>query len=157
MYIKDAAKKHSFVLSLIGLDHDSRNFVSNSFSEIEHFLKLPFITKDKDPLQWWHGHRTSLPCMYIMACDYLGIPTSSVPPEQTNSAVELTFDDRTKLHSYTFKAEMCLHSWIDLIERSNVLVPEDFTEDYEALKKEFKHTTGDDKIIDYILNDKHGR
>ena len=95
--------------------------------------------------------------MYIMACDYLGIPTSSVPPEQTNSAVELTFDDRTKLHSYTFKAEMCLHSWIDLIERSNVLVPEDFTEDYKALKKEFEHTTKDDEIINYILNDKHRR
>ena len=39
----------------------------------------------------------------MMVCDYLAIPSSSVPIEEASSAAKLTIDDKTELHSYTLK------------------------------------------------------
>ena len=64
---------HSHIWRLVSVDN--KYIISNSHSEIEHFLRLPFINYEKDPLDWWYGNRYSLPCMYRMACDYLYIPT----------------------------------------------------------------------------------
>ena len=38
-----------------------------------------------------------------MACDYLTIPSSLVSAKEANLATKMTFDNRIKLHSCTFK------------------------------------------------------
>ena len=63
----------------------------------------------------------------MMLCDYLAILASLVPTEEAHSASKLTLDDRIKLHYYTFKVEMCLRSWIGLIEKASVPMQADFS------------------------------
>ena len=41
--------------------------------------------------------------------------------EKANSAEKMTFNHRSKLHSCTCKAEMCIGSWMVVLEESNVI------------------------------------
>ena len=63
----------------------------------------------------------------MMLCDYLAILASLVPTEEADSNAQLSFDDKIKLHSYTFKANVCLQSWIGLIEKASVPMQADFS------------------------------
>ena len=92
------------------------------------------INSEKDPLEWWYGNRSSLPRMYRKACDYLSIPASFVPTEQTNSNAKFSFNDRAKLHSYSFKAEMCIQMWMELFISQGIPMLNDFHEAYEILR-----------------------
>ena len=64
---------------------NNKSLVSDSRSEIEHFIRLPSAGTDMDPLQWWSDNKSAMPSLYRMTCDYLTIPASSVPAEEANS------------------------------------------------------------------------
>ena len=98
----------------------NKSLISDSRSEIEQFIRLPLASTDKDPLQCWHDNKFAMPQLYKMACDYLAKPASSVPVKEANSAAKMTFDDKIKLHSCTFKAEMCIRSWMQNLQESDV-------------------------------------
>ena len=92
-----------------------------------------------------------------MACDYLAILASSVPAEEANSATKMTFDDRIKLHSCTFKAEIGIRSWMEVLQESNVQITYNFCMAYEELKFNLDDLVGEDEVINYMLRDNHGR
>ena len=86
------------------------------------------------------------------------MPISSVPAEQANSNAKFAFNAKAKLHYYTFKVGMCIRSWMELFIILGIPMPNDFQEAYEILKMELpKYAAEDDEVIDYMLNDKHGR
>ena len=68
-----------------------------------------------------------------MSCDYLAILALSVPSEEANSKVCDNFEDGQQLHSYTFKAEMCIWSWLYLLDNINIPPPEDSNDAYNSL------------------------
>ena len=90
--------------------------------------------------------------MYKMACEYLAIPTSSVPSEDANSEAKYNFQDRIRLHSCTFKAEMCVRSWLDVLNEMNISLPEDFSEAYNNLDIDVEDIAIEDDVVDYILS-----
>ena len=96
--------------------------------------------------------RFALPRMYKMACDYLAIPASSVPSEEANSEVKDNFEDRIRLHSCTFKAEMCIRSWLDVLNEANVSLPEDFIEAYNKLDIDVEDIAMEDDVVNYMLS-----
>ena len=146
---------NSKIWRLMGVQNKS--LISDSRSEIEQFIRLPLASTDKDPLQWWHDNKSAMPKLYRMACDYLAIPASSVPAEEANSAAKMTFDDRIKLHSCTFKAEMCIRSWMQVLQELDVQITYNFHMAYEELKFNLDDLVGEDEVIDYMLRDNHGR
>ena len=87
-----------------------------------------------------------------MACDYLAIPASSVPSEEANSEAKYNFQDRIRLHSCTFKAEMCIRSWLDVLNESNISLPEDFNEAYNNLGIDMEDIAMEDDVVDYMLS-----
>ena len=141
---------NSKIWRLMGVNNKS--LVSDSQSEIEHFIRLPTAGTDKDPLQWWNDNKSAMPQLYRMACDYLGVPASTVPAEAANSAAKMTFDNRIKLHSCTFKAEICIRSWMDVLKESNVQFPDNFHTIYEELIMNLDDLVSEDEVIDYILH-----
>ena len=68
-----------------------------------------------------------------MACEYLAIPASSVPSKEANSEASYKFEDSVHLHSCIFKAEMCIRSWLDLLDSANISIPEDINDAYNSL------------------------
>ena len=89
--------------------------------------------------------------------NYLTIPASSILAEESNSAARITFDDRYKLHSCTFKAEMCIRSWINVLDASNISWANNFHTSYEAKKNHLDELVAEDEVIDYIARDNHER
>ena len=90
--------------------------------------------------------------MYKMACDYLAIPASSVPSEEANSEAKYNFQDRIRLHSCTFKVEMCIRLWLDVLNESNISLPEDFNEAYNNLGIDMEDIAMEDDVVDYMLS-----
>ena len=43
-------------------------------SELDHYLKSPWVKDVEDPLQWWFNNRGSYPHLQRMARDFLTIP-----------------------------------------------------------------------------------
>ena len=64
---------------------NNKSLVSDSQSEIEHFIRLPTAGTDKDPLQWWNDNKSAMASHNRMVCDYLTIRASSVPTKEANS------------------------------------------------------------------------
>ena len=89
-----------------------------------------------------------------MACDYLPIPASSMPSEEANSEARDNFKDRKRLHSCTFKAEMCIWSWLDLLDSVNIPVPEDTDDAYNCLEINLEEMMVEDEVIEYLYLDK---
>ena len=88
-----------------------------------------------------------------MACDYLAIPASSLPLEANSKACD-NFEDRQRLHSCTFKAEMCIRSWIDLLDSINIPIPQDINDAYESLEINLEEIIVEDDVIEYLYLDK---
>lgn len=91
--------------------------------------------------------------MYKIACDYLCIPTLTVPSEEANSEAKSNFQDRSRLHSCTFRAERCIKSWLDLLEEENILLPKDFNDAYDSLDFELGiwGSAMEDNVVEYML------
>ena len=87
-----------------------------------------------------------------MAYDYLAIPTSLVPLEEANSEAKYNFQDRIRLHSCTLKAEMCIRSWLDVLNESNISLPEDFSEAYNNLDRDMEDIDLDHDVVDYMMS-----
>ena len=90
--------------------------------------------------------------MYKMACDYLAIIASLVPSEEANSEAKYNFQDRIHLYWCTFKAEMCVRSWLDVLNEMNISLPENFNEAYNNLDIDVEDITMEDDVVDYILS-----
>jgi len=68
--------------------------------------------KNIDPLEWWKTNEVYLPRLSQMARDYLAIPATSVPSEQSFSmGKNLITDKRNRLAGKTIRFCMCLKSW----------------------------------------------
>ena len=143
--------KNSKIWTLMGVNNKS--LISDSQSEIEHFMRLPSASTDKDPLQWWNDNKSAMPSLYRMACDYLSIPAPLVPAEEANSAAKMTFDNRIKLHSCTFKAEMCVRSWMNVLKECNVQMLDNFHISYAELTMNLDDLVAEDEVIDCISHD----
>ena len=82
-----------------------------------------------------------------MACDYLAIPASSVPSDEANSGARDNFEDRQRLHSCTFKVEMCIQSWLGLRDNVDTPLPEDFNDAYNSLDINLEEMIAKDDVI----------
>ena len=91
-----------------------------------------------------------------MASDYLAIPASSMPLEEAKSEVRDDFDDKQRLQSCTFKAEMCIliRSWLGLFDNVNIPLPEDINDAYTSLDINLEETMTLDDVIEYLYSDK---
>jgi hAT family C-terminal dimerisation region len=119
------------------------------------------LESEVEVVQWWHEHRSDFPRRYRMANDYLAIPASSVPSERANSEARETFYDLERLHQATFKAEMCVRSWLEIFQRMEIQTPCDYADAYNKLVQEnsinLRDLAEDDEIVSYMLEDDHGR
>ena len=97
--------------------------------------------------------RFSLPRLYKMAIDYLATPASSVPSKEANSEAKLNFEGRARLHPCTFKAKMCLQSWITVLQTANIALPQDFHEAFDSLNLDWDELIVEDSVIDYMVTD----
>ena len=43
-------------------------------SELDHYLKSPWVKDVENPLQWWFNNHGSFPRLQCMARDFLTIP-----------------------------------------------------------------------------------
>jgi hypothetical protein len=91
--------------------------------------------------------------MYKLVCDYLALLALSVPSEEANSKAKNNFHDRVRLHSCTFKAEMCIRSWIDVLNATNISMPQDYSEAYYNLHIYMQDISIDDDVIEYMLSE----
>ena len=89
-----------------------------------------------------------------MACEYLAIPASSVPSEETYSEGCSNFENRSRLHPCTFKAEMCIRSWLDLLDSANISIPEDINDAYNSLDIDLEDMVAEDDVMEYLYLDK---
>ncbi|GBC44362.2 ribonuclease H-like domain-containing protein [Rhizophagus irregularis DAOM 181602=DAOM 197198] len=80
--------------------------------EIQTYLSLSLMNKETDPLEWWKVNESQFPHLSQMARDYLPIPATSVPSEQSFSVGKnLITDKRNCLAGKTIRICMCLQSW----------------------------------------------
>ena len=68
--------------------------------------------QETDTLKWWKINELQFPKLAQMARDYLAIPATSVPAEQSfSTSKNLITDKRNRLLGKTVRACMCLKSW----------------------------------------------
>lgn len=80
--------------------------------EIQTYLSLSLMNEETDPLEWWKVNESQFPHLSQMARDYLPIPATSVPSEQSFSVGKnLITDKRNCLAGKTIRICMCLQSW----------------------------------------------
>ncbi|CAB5357790.1 unnamed protein product [Rhizophagus irregularis] len=80
--------------------------------EIQTYLSLSLMNEETDPLEWWKVNESQFPHLLQMARDYLPIPATSVPSEQSFSVGKnLITDKRNCLAGKTIRICMCLQSW----------------------------------------------
>jgi hAT family C-terminal dimerisation region len=94
---------------VFGDDHDME------FDEVSKFSAMKAAPKECGTLKWWITHQESFPRLFLLAMDFLVIRASSAPAECTYSKTLQMFNGHASLHNGTFKAEMCLCSWKQLM------------------------------------------
>lgn len=100
------------ILHVLPFFNEMQNNVQASHNEIEHFLTLPIVQGQIDPLDWWNVHRHDLPNLYKMARDHLGIQSTSVASERAFSGGRQTITDfRGRLGDDSVRELQCLKSW----------------------------------------------
>ncbi len=86
-------------------------------NEFMSYANLPAYSGDLNPLEWWKINETQYPNLAKMARDYLAIPATSVPSEQSFSiSKNLITDNRNRLVGKTIRASMCLKSWWNVLD-----------------------------------------
>ena len=53
--------------------------------EYKVYISLPLADENTNSLEWWKAHQLKFPNLSRMARDYLAIPATSVPSEQSFS------------------------------------------------------------------------
>jgi hypothetical protein len=116
--------------------------------EVKKFLDLTRTGHDNDPIEWWIEHQIDYPSLFKLAIDYLGVPASAVPPERKNSKSNRVFDNRKLLSASTFKAEMCVSSWLNLCSLCNIKIPENLNEYLKNIQDiDWSEMVDDDIVI----------
>lgn len=81
-------------------------------NEFRLYLSMPLSSEDTDPLEWWKTNKMQFPTLSRMVQDYLAIPATSVPSEESFSAGKnLITDKRNRLAGKTIRVCLCLRSW----------------------------------------------
>ena len=80
--------------------------------EYNIYISMPLSDENIDPLEWQKDHEAKFPNLSRMARDYLAIPATSVPSEESFSiGKNLITDKRNRLAGKTIRTCMCLKSW----------------------------------------------
>ena len=53
--------------------------------------------------------------------------------------------------------KMCIQSWMEVLQESDVRITYNFHMAYEELKFNLDNLVGEDEVIDYMLRDNHWR
>jgi hypothetical protein len=81
--------------------------------ELDNYLAMPVAPKQTDVLQWWKAKSPDYPHLASMARDYLAAPATSAPVERVFSGgTDIAQPKRGALHADTFRACLCLRSWL---------------------------------------------
>ena len=81
--------------------------------ELDRYLAAPVESQETDVLQWWKARSRDYPHLASMAMDYLAAPATSVPVERVFSGgTDIARPKRGALHADTFRACLCLRSWL---------------------------------------------
>jgi hAT family C-terminal dimerisation region len=120
--------------------------------EVSVFAAMRAAPKDCDILKWWITRQETFPRLFLLAMDYLAIPASSVPAERANSKAKRTFDGRASLHNDTFKAEMCLRSWKQLLSSKSKEPPLNMKAAFEKIDSATLDAMGEsDTVVSYLI------
>jgi len=88
----------------------TKSFWTNN--EIENYLGSQTENESTNPIEWWSKNSGNYPNLSEIAFDYLIIPASSVPSEQSFSkAGNLITKLRNRLDKSTVRDLMLLNSW----------------------------------------------
>ena len=126
----------------------------DSTPEVDRFSVLPVAYRKSDILKWWITRQTDFPKLSRLAADYSAIPASSVPAKRAISAGGRAFDGRARLHSSTFKAEICCRSWIKLLRSKGIPLPDDFRDEFRKMNAdELTELAEQDDVIAYTIGE----
>jgi hAT family C-terminal dimerisation region len=118
--------------------------------EIEKFGREDQLPEETDIIGWWKTRAPVYPRLSKMAMDYLAVPASSVPAERANSEAKRIFDGRLSLTPITFKAEMCVRSWLDVLPQLGVALPSDYRKACRDMTTTLQDMT-EDEIVEQAL------
>lgn len=80
--------------------------------ELQLYFSLPCANEKTEPLEWWKINEPQFPKLACIARDYLAIPATSVPAEQSFSlSKNLITERRNRMLSKTVRECICLKSW----------------------------------------------
>ncbi|KAJ3058450.1 hypothetical protein HDU98_005443 [Podochytrium sp. JEL0797] len=79
-----------------GTDSDDEG--GDAYDELYRLSQLKNIPANMNLIRWWCNHQKEYPVLFLMACNYLVIPPSSVAAEQANSLANRIFENRETLH-----------------------------------------------------------
>ena len=86
-------------------------------NEVDEYLAIPVESQIIDPCKWWGEHKMQYPILAKIAREYICIPATSVPSEQSFSkSGELISKRRNRLGDRAIEACMCLNSWIAILD-----------------------------------------
>lgn len=74
-----------------------------------------------------------------------------MPAEEANSEARYHFDGRDRLHSCTFKVEMCIRACLPLLDSANITILDDFNVKYGSLNLDLEEMIAEDNIIKYVF------
>lgn len=118
-------------------------------SEIDALIRTKTVPPQIDIFDW-HTKNATLYVKYA-ARDYLATPASSAPAERENSKAGSVWKGRYRMGDEVFHAEMCVRSWIPLIESVGIELPVDIKKEYRSLPNPNKHVgLEEDNITDSV-------